>query len=184
MTIKITKDGDCFCAYNEKNFINLQESIAGFGKTKEEALKNYTNLFNLSNKIMKKDITIDLNIINSQDSKDLAVNLLRGILEIRKDVVDEDIVETIDQLLIDNNFKIFTTNDINTKLAKSIDELGLSERSLNCFKSEGLNYISDVVRKNPSDLLKISNFGRKSLNELEEKLRKIGLNLSSNFIDV
>jgi DNA-directed RNA polymerase alpha subunit len=133
---------------------------------------------------MKKDITIDLNIINSQDSKDLAVNLLRGILEIRKDVVDEDIVETIDQLLIDNNFKIFTTNDINTKLAKSIDELGLSERSLNCFKSEGLNYISDVVRKNPSDLLKISNFGRKSLNELEEKLRKIGLNLSSNFIDV
>ena len=133
---------------------------------------------------MKKDITIDLNIINSQDSKDLAVNLLRGILEIRKDVVDEDIVETIDQLLIDNNFKIFTTNDINTKLAKSIDELGLSERSLNCFKSEGLNYISDVVRKNPSDLLKISNFGRKSLNELEGKLRKIGLNLSSNFIDV
>jgi DNA-directed RNA polymerase alpha subunit len=41
-----------------------------------------------------------------------------------------------------------------------------------------------VVRKNPSDLLKISNFGRKSLNELEGKLRKIGLNLSSNFMDV
>lgn len=136
---------------------------------------------------MKKDITIDLNIINSQDSKDLAVNLLRGILEIREvaslHAFNKDIVETIDQLLIDNNFKILTTSDINTKLAKNIDELGLSARSLNCLRSEGLNYISDVVRKNPSDLLKISNFGRKSLNELEEKLRKIGLNLSSNFID-
>jgi DNA-directed RNA polymerase alpha subunit len=137
---------------------------------------------------MKKGITIDLNIINSQDSKDLAANLLRGILEIRRDVIDEEyssyIIETIDQLLIDNNFKILTTSDINTKLAKNIDELGLSARSLNCLRSEGLNYISDVVRKNPSDLLKISYFGRKSLNELEGKLRKIGLNLSSNFRDV
>jgi DNA-directed RNA polymerase alpha subunit len=136
---------------------------------------------------MKKGITIDLNIINSQDSKDLAANLLRGILEIREvaslHAFNKDIVETIDQLLIDNNFKILPISDINTKFVKNIDELGLSTRSLNCLRSEGLNYISDVVRKNPSDLLKISNFGRKSFNELEEKLRKIGLNLSSNFID-
>jgi len=59
---------------------------------------------------MKKGITIDLNIINSQDSKDLAANLLRGILEIREvaslHAFNKDIVETIDQLLIDNNRNI------------------------------------------------------------------------------
>ena len=59
---------------------------------------------------MKKDITIDLNIINSQDSKDLAANLLRGLLEIREvaslHAFNKDIVETIDQLLIDNNRNI------------------------------------------------------------------------------
>jgi len=71
---------------------------------------------------MKKDITIDLNIINSQDSKDLAANLLRGILEIREvaslHAFNKDIVETIDQLLIDNNFKILPISDINTKFVK------------------------------------------------------------------
>ena len=59
---------------------------------------------------MKKGIIIDLNIINSQDSKDLAANLLRGILEIREvaslHAFNKDIVETIDQLLIDNNRNI------------------------------------------------------------------------------
>jgi DNA-directed RNA polymerase alpha subunit len=145
---------------------------------------------------MKKDITVDLNkVINSsiewsilKIKEDLAANLLRGILEIRRDVMDEEyssyIIKKIDQLLINNDFEILPTSDINTKLAKNIDELGLSERSLNCLRSEGLNYIGDVVRKSPSDLLKISYFGRKSLNELEGKLRKIGLNLGSNFIDV
>jgi|TARA_R100000081_G_scaffold91479_2_gene69575 hypothetical protein len=65
---------------------------------------------------MKKGITIDLNIINSQDSKDLAANLLKGLLEIREvaslHAFNKDIVETIDQLLIDNNRNISIFKEI------------------------------------------------------------------------
>ena len=38
--IRITKDGDMFCAVYQPTFVNLQESPVGFGKTEQEALRS------------------------------------------------------------------------------------------------------------------------------------------------
>lgn len=66
-------------------------------------------------------------------------------------------------------------NSFNKNLIKNIDELELSVRSYNCLKNEKIIYVGDLVSKTESDMLKTSNFGRKSLNELKDNLKEMGL---------
>jgi DNA-directed RNA polymerase subunit alpha len=67
------------------------------------------------------------------------------------------------------------SDDLDLKLNKRIDEMELSVRSYNCLLSEGIRYIGDLVVKNEAEMLRLPNFGRKSLNELKENLRVLGL---------
>lgn len=60
-------------------------------------------------------------------------------------------------------------------LRMSVDELELSVRSHNCLKNANIKSISDLVRLDESELLKFRNFGRKSLQEIQEILEKKGL---------
>jgi hypothetical protein len=63
------------------------------------------------------------------------------------------------------------------KLLERIDELELSVRSANCLKNDGINYVGELVQKSEAELLRTSNFGRKSLNEIKELLAQSGLHL-------
>ena len=65
-------------------------------------------------------------------------------------------------------------------LKKSIDELQLSVRSMNCLKNDGINYLEDLIQKTPGELLRAPNFGRKSLNEIIEALKMLGLELGTS----
>ena len=58
--------------------------------------------------------------------------------------------------------------------ARSIDDLGLSARTLNCLKRAHLTTVGQVLAKNKRDLLSIRNFGDKSLTELEDRLKTFG----------
>lgn len=60
-------------------------------------------------------------------------------------------------------------------LAKSIDELDLSVRSANCLKNASINNLRDLVRKSEREMLETKNFGKKSLEELQEVLGNLGL---------
>ena len=60
-------------------------------------------------------------------------------------------------------------------LAKSIDELDLSVRSANCLKNANINNLRDLVRKTEREMLETKNFGKKSLEELQGVLAKLGL---------
>jgi DNA-directed RNA polymerase subunit alpha len=60
-------------------------------------------------------------------------------------------------------------------LAKSIDELDLSVRSANCLKNANIYTLRDLVRKSEKEMLETKNFGKKSLEELQEVLGKLGL---------
>ena len=64
-------------------------------------------------------------------------------------------------------------------LKKPIDRLELSVRSMNCLKNDGINYIEDLVQKTAVELLRTPNFGRKSLNEIIEALKMLGLELGT-----
>ena len=58
-----------------------------------------------------------------------------------------------------------------------MDELELSVRSANCLKNAGIRTIRDLVQKSEKDMLETKNFGRKSLNEIRDILRPMGLSL-------
>jgi DNA-directed RNA polymerase subunit alpha len=61
-----------------------------------------------------------------------------------------------------------------------IEELDLGVRSYNCLKREGIQTIGDLTSKTEAELLNIPNFGRKSIEEVVEKLEARGLSLRSD----
>jgi DNA-directed RNA polymerase subunit alpha len=62
-------------------------------------------------------------------------------------------------------------------LAMSIEDLDLSERPRNCLKRAQVNTIGELLEKSEDDLMNITNFGQKSLDEIKQKLDERGLTL-------
>lgn len=60
-------------------------------------------------------------------------------------------------------------------LLLSIDDLELSARSSNCLKRAGIDTVGQLIEKDLSELIKIKNFGKKSADEINEKLKQYGL---------
>lgn len=58
-----------------------------------------------------------------------------------------------------------------------IEELDLSVRSYNCLKRAGINTVEELVQRNEEDMMKVRNLGRKSLEEVIQKLAGLGLSL-------
>jgi DNA-directed RNA polymerase subunit alpha len=69
-------------------------------------------------------------------------------------------------------------------LARSIDEVGLSVRSVNSLKNSNIRTLGDLVQYHEDDLLKVKNVGEKALGEIAELLRQQGLNFGMQFEDV
>ncbi len=65
-------------------------------------------------------------------------------------------------------------------LETSIDELELSVRSYNCLKRAGINTVQELIDKTPEDMMKVRNLGRKSLEEVQAKIKELGLEFSSS----
>lgn len=59
----------------------------------------------------------------------------------------------------------------------TIEELDLSVRSYNCLKRAGINTVQELTQKTEEDMMKVRNLGRKSLEEVQEKLAELGLSL-------
>ena len=59
----------------------------------------------------------------------------------------------------------------------NIDELELSVRSYNCLKRAGINTVEELISKSPEDMMKVRNLGKKSLDEVLEKLKELNLQL-------
>ena len=65
-------------------------------------------------------------------------------------------------------------------LEMTIEELDLSVRSFNCLKRAGINTVEDLINKTEEDMMKVRNLGRKSLEEVINKLSAMGLSLQKN----
>lgn len=61
----------------------------------------------------------------------------------------------------------------------AIEELELSVRSYNCLKRAGISTVSELCEKTPDDMMRVRNLGRKSLDEVLDKLKELGLELKS-----
>ena len=63
-------------------------------------------------------------------------------------------------------------------LEMTIEELDLSVRSYNCLKRAGINTVEDLTNRTEEDMMKVRNLGRKSLEEVLQKLHALGLSLA------
>ena len=65
-------------------------------------------------------------------------------------------------------------------LEMNIEDLDLSVRSYNCLKRAGINTVEELVQRDEDEMMKVRNLGRKSLEEVQQKLAQLGLSLRSN----
>lgn len=70
-------------------------------------------------------------------------------------------------------------NEKEKVLEMNIDELELSVRSFNCLKRAGINTVEELTNKTPEDMMKVRNLGRKSLEEVLNKLKELNLSLNT-----
>ena len=66
---------------------------------------------------------------------------------------------------------------IDRLMEMTVEELDLSVRSYNCLKRAGINSVDELIRKTEEDMMKVRNLGKKSLQEIKEKLGDLGLSL-------
>ena len=79
------------------------------------------------------------------------------------------------------NTKIMIEKEENQKekiLEKSIEEMELSVRSFNCLKRAGIATVEDLTNKTESEMMKVRNLGKKSLDEVTAKIRALGLDFA------
>ena len=77
------------------------------------------------------------------------------------------------KLLMDNGIPLTKENI----LRMTIEELDMSVRSFNCLKRADINTVEDLVRRTESDMMRVRNLGKKSLEEVIIKLDALGLTL-------
>ena len=81
------------------------------------------------------------------------------------------------------NADVMVEKEVNEKvkvLEMNIDELELSVRSYNCLKRAGINTVEELTNRTPEDMMKVRNLGKKSLEEVLNKLKDLGLRLQPN----
>lgn len=107
----------------------------------------------------------------------------------------EEAISLSAKILIEH-FKLFMTltdhaNDVEIMIEKeedkkekalemTIEELDLSVRSYNCLKRAGINTVQELAQRSMDDMMKVRNLGKKSLEEVERKLKELGLSLRLN----
>lgn len=109
-------------------------------------------------------------VINAQEAVSLAAKVLTEHLNLFVDLSDKGY-----------NTEIMVEKDDKGKekvLEMTIEELDLSVRSFNCLKRAGINTVEDLINKSEDDMMKVRNLGRKSLEEVINKLAMMGLHLA------
>ena len=110
-------------------------------------------------------------VINAQEAVSLAAKVLTEHLNLFVNISDKG---TNTEVMIEKN-----DQGKEKVLEMTIEELDLSVRSFNCLKRAGINTVEDLINKTEDDMMKVRNLGRKSLEEVVEKLNSLGFQLQA-----
>jgi len=110
--------------------------------------------------------------ISSRDAVSLGAKILTDHLALFTDLSDS---------VTNNPTVVEKTTDSRSKILDlTIEELDLSVRSFNCLKRANINNVADLISRTGEDMMKVRNMGRKSLEEVQNKLAMMGLSLASD----
>lgn len=117
-------------------------------------------------------LTLDVwtnGVINAQEAVSLAAKVLTEHLNLFVNLSDKA-----------SSAEVMVEKDDKGKekiLEMTIEDLDLSVRSFNCLKRAGINTVEDLINKSEEDMMKVRNLGRKSLEEVIQKLNSLGFRL-------
>ena len=104
-------------------------------------------------------------------------------LSLAAKIMTEHLELFIDLSEISKNTQVMVEKEESKKekvLETSIEDLELSARSFNCLKRAGISTVEDLTNKTEADMMKVRNLGKKSLDEVTNKLHSLGLDFASN----
>ena len=108
-------------------------------------------------------------VISTKEAISLGAKILNEHLNLFVDLSDEA-----------KNAEIMVEREETIKekvLEMTIEELDMSVRSFNCLKRAGIDTVEDLINKTEDDMMKVRNLGKKSLEEVIQKLQSLGLEL-------
>ena len=117
-------------------------------------------------------LTLDVwtnGVINAEEAVSLAAKVLTEHLNLFVNLSDK---ASSAELMVEKDDK-----GKEKILEMTIEDLDLSVRSFNCLKRAGINTVEDLINKSEEDMMKVRNLGRKSLEEVIQKLNSLGFSL-------
>ena len=111
--------------------------------------------------------------ISAQEAVSLAAKIITDHLQLFVDLSGEAFAG--DSIMVEKDDK-----GKGKALEMTIEELDLSVRSFNCLKRAGINTVEDLINQTEDDMMKVRNLGRKSLEEVINKLAALGLTLRAD----
>lgn len=106
--------------------------------------------------------------VQPDEAISMAARILNDQLTLFIGLTDQTLPTSMSEPEEDNMGKI---------MEMTIEDLDLSVRAYNCLKRAGINTVSELVQRNQEDMMKVRNLGKKSLEEVEQKLQALGLGL-------
>lgn len=176
MEITIDRGRGYVSAERNKKQVNLPVDVIAVDSIYTPVLKvNYTVEDTRLGQITDYDkLTMEVwtdGTISAKEALSQAANLLGEHLKLFIDLSEEaGMVETLVEKDEKGKEKI---------LEMTIEDLDLSVRSFNCLKRAGINTVDDLINKSEEEMMKVRNLGKKSFDEVKEKLQSLGFDLSS-----
>ena len=111
--------------------------------------------------------------IEAKEAVSLAAKVLNELLRLFIDM--SDVAKNADDIMVER-----PEVQRDKVLEMTIEELDLSVRSFNCLKRAGIDTVEDLINRTEEDMIKVRNLGRKSLEEVIQKLASLGLTLKKD----
>lgn len=106
--------------------------------------------------------------VQPDEAISMAARILNDQLALFAGLTDQTLPTSMSEPEEDNMGKV---------MEMTIEDLDLSVRAYNCLKRAGINTVAELVQRNQEDMMKVRNLGKKSLEEVEQKLQALGLGL-------
>ena len=176
MEITIDRGRGYVSAERNKKQINLPVDVIAVDSIYTPVLKvNYTVEDTRLGQVTDYDkLTMEVRTdgtISAKEALSQAANLLNEHLKLFIDLSEE---AGLAEVLVEKDEK-----GKEKILEMTIEDLDLSVRSFNCLKRAGINTVDDLINKSEEEMMKVRNLGKKSFDEVKEKLQSLGFELSS-----
>ena len=165
--------------------------IAGSKNKMENPAINALPIDSIFTPVRKSNFTIEKTRVgNDTDYDKLTLEIwTNGVIEpyealsMAARILDEHLALFIDLSDIAQTMSIMSQKELSEKdrlLGAVIEDLNFSVRSYNCLKRAGMNLVTDIVDRTEHDMMKVRNLGKKSLEEVINKIKELGLKFKSN----